>query len=200
MDTAAQRTPSEADAAYLDDRRKQSYSVINGLGPLTDIYRTNAGATTTINNIPADAVTKKYNDEGTNAGSTSSDLGHMVSLVNTLRSSYSYTNPAKEYFNYPRPFRWSSTSVVVPALVPAINPDPSKDGGFPSGHTNAAYLTAYAMAYAVPERYQELLTRASELGNKRIVAGMHSPLDVIGGRTMATALAAVFCPIQTTRV
>ncbi|MEM1505547.1 phosphatase PAP2 family protein [Domibacillus sp. 8LH] len=190
VDMAARRTPSEADAAYLDDRRKQSYSVIDGLGPLTDIYRTNAGATTTINNIPADAVIKKYNDEGTNAGSTSSNLGNMVSLVNTLRGSYSSTNPAKEHFNYPRPFRWSSTSIVVPALVPAINPDPSKDGGFPSGHTNAAYLTAYAMAYAVPERYQELLTRASELGNNRIVAGMHSPLDVIGGRTMATALAA----------
>lgn len=113
-----------------------------------------------------------------------------MSLVNTLCGSYSSTNPAKEYFNYPRPFRWSSTSVVVPALVPALNPDPSKDGGFPSGHTNAAYLTAYAVAYAVPERYQELLTRASELGNNRIVAGTHSPLDVIGGRTMATALAA----------
>ncbi|UUZ87083.1 hypothetical protein LJK88_40535 [Paenibacillus sp. P26] len=46
-----------------------------------------------------------------------------------------------------------------------------------------------AMAYAVPERYQESLTRASELGNNRIVAGMHSPLDVMGGRVMATALA-----------
>lgn len=46
------------------------------------------------------------------------------------------------------------------------------------------------MAYAIPERYQELLTRASELGHNRIVAGMHSPLDVMGGRVMATALSA----------
>jgi autotransporter-associated beta strand protein len=46
------------------------------------------------------------------------------------------------------------------------------------------------MAYAVPERFQELLTRASELGNNRIFAGMHSPLDVMGGRVTATALAA----------
>ena len=35
-----------------------------------------------------------------------------------------------------------------------------------------------------------MLTRASELGNDRIKAGMHSPLDVMGGRTMATAIAA----------
>ncbi|MCY8701593.1 phosphatase PAP2 family protein, partial [Bacillus spizizenii] len=190
VDIAERRTFSEEKAAYFDDRRNQSYSVIEGLGPLTDVYRMNAGATTTINSIPEDATIKKYHDEGTNSGSTSSSLGSIVSLVNTLRGPYSSTNPAKGYFQYPRPFRWESNSILVPTLVPAINPDPSKDGGFPSGHTNAAYLSAFAMAYAVPERYQELLTRASELGNNRIVAGMHSPLDVMGGRVMATGLAA----------
>ncbi|MCY7906431.1 phosphatase PAP2 family protein [Bacillus inaquosorum] len=190
VDIAERRTISEENAAYFDDRRNQSYSVIDGLGPLTDVYRMKAGATTTINSIPADATIKKYHDEGTNSGSSSSSLGSIVSLVNTLRGSYSSTNPAKGYFQYPRPFRWESNSILVPTLVPAINPDPSKDGGFPSGHTNAAYLSAFAMAYAVPERYQELLTRASELGNNRIVAGMHSPLDVMGGRVMATGLAA----------
>ncbi len=190
IDMAARRTSSEADAAYLDDRRNQSYSVIDGLGSLTDVYRKNAGANTTINDIPADALTKKYEDAGTNAGSTSSALGNIVNLVNTLRGDYSSTSSAKAYFSYPRPFRWSNNSVVVPTLLPAQNSDPSKDGGFPSGHTNAAYLSAIAMAYAVPERYQELLTRASELGNNRIVAGMHSPLDVMGGRVMATATAA----------
>ncbi|UUZ97754.1 phosphatase PAP2 family protein [Paenibacillus sp. P25] len=189
VDIAATRTSSEADAAYYDDRRKQSYSVIDGLGPLTDVYRTNAGATTTINDIPADATTTKYDDGGTDAGDPHSNLGSIVNLVKTLRGNYSSTNPAKSYFSYPRPFRWSDPSIVVPTLVPAISKDPATDGGFPSGHTNAAYLSAIAMAYAVPERYQESLTRASELGNNRIVAGMHSPLDVMGGRVMATALA-----------
>ncbi|MEE4561994.1 acid phosphatase [Paenibacillus polymyxa] len=190
IDIAARRTSSEADAAYLDDRRNQSYSVIDGLGSLTDIYRKQAGATTTINDVPADATTKKYEDEGTNAGDISSSLGNVVNLVNTLRGDYSTTNPAKSYFSYPRPFRWSDNSVVVPSLIPALKSDATNDGGFPSGHTNAAYLSSIAMAYAMPERYQELLTRASELGNNRVVAGMHSPLDVMGGRVMATAMAA----------
>ncbi|RGL38418.1 phosphatase PAP2 family protein [Paenibacillus polymyxa] len=190
IDIAARRTSSEADAAYLDDRRNQSYSVIDGLGSLTDIYRKKAGATTTINDVPADATTKKYEDEGTNAGDTSSSLGNVVNLVNTLRGDYSTTNPAKSYFSYPRPFRWSDNSVVVPSLIPALKSDATNDGGFPSGHTNAAYLSSIAMAYAMPERYQELLTRASELGNNRVVAGMHSPLDVMGGRVMATAMVA----------
>lgn len=184
------RTADQAKAAYYDDRRNQSYSVIDGLGPLAEYYRKQAGATTTITGIPADATSKKYEDEGTNAGDPKSSLGSMVSLVNTLRGSYSSTNPSKSYYKYPRPFRWSSEVSVLPTLVPAQNPDPSNDGGYPSGHTNAAYLAAFAMAYAVPERYQELLTRASELGHNRIVAGMHSPFDVMGGRVMATALAA----------
>lgn len=65
-----------------------------------------------------------------------------------------------------------------------------KDGGFPSGHTNAGYLAAMAYAYALPQRYTEMLTRASELGESRIMAGMHSPLDVMGGRIQATMVAA----------
>ncbi|AOZ90877.1 acid phosphatase [Paenibacillus crassostreae] len=190
FNTSVRRTAEEADAAYLDDRRKQSYSVIDGLGSLADTYRAKAEATTTIKDVAADATTQKYSDEGNNAGSEDSELGNMVGLINTLRGTYSTTNPAKAYFNYPRPFRWVDNSLVVSTLIPVQNSDPSNDGGFPSGHTNAAYLSAIAMAYAVPERYQELLTRASDLGNSRIVAGMHSPLDVMGGRVMATALSA----------
>lgn len=64
-----------------------------------------------------------------------------------------------------------------------------KDGGYPSGHTNAGYLAAMAYAYALPQRYSEMLTRASQLGESRIMAGMHSPLDVIGGRVQSMIVA-----------
>jgi autotransporter-associated beta strand protein len=57
-----------------------------------------------------------------------------------------------------------------------------KDGGYPSGHTNAGFLAAMAYAYALPQRYSEMVMRASDLGESRILAGMHSPVDVIGGR------------------
>lgn len=190
IDITTHRTASEAEAAYLDDRRNQSYSVMDGLGSLTDVYRKETGATTTIAGVAADATKVKYDDKGNNSGDPKSNLGNMVTLVNTLRGNYSSTSQAKNFFGYPRPFRWSEDVALLPTLVPAKKSDPSEDGGFPSGHTNGAYLASIAMAYAVPERYQELLTRASELGNNRIVTGMHSPLDVMGGRVMATALAA----------
>ncbi|WNS43166.1 S-layer homology domain-containing protein [Paenibacillus sp. MMS20-IR301] len=193
VDLAKTRTQADEDAAYLTDRRNQTYGATEGLGPLAEVYRTKSKTTTSIKDIPADAVSKKYDDtNGANKGGDSgSELGKMVDLIGIVRGNAMSTNPAKAFYNYKRPFRWAEdTSVVIPTLRPAIKEDASSDGGFPSGHTNASYLAAYALAYAVPERFQELMTRASEMGDSRIVAGMHSPLDVIGGRVMSTALAA----------
>ena len=66
----------------------------------------------------------------------------------------------------------------------------AKDGGYPSGHTAEAFDRGLGFAYAMPERFAEMVARAGDLGQNRIVAGMHSPLDVIGGRIMATAITA----------
>ncbi len=44
----ATRTQAQEVEAYYDDRRNQTYSVISGLGPLTDLYREGAGSKTSI--------------------------------------------------------------------------------------------------------------------------------------------------------
>jgi len=41
------------------------------------------------------------------------------------------------------------------------------------------------LALLVPERYQQMVTRAAEFGNDRIVLGSHYAMDVLGGRTLA---------------
>jgi len=64
-----------------------------------------------------------------------------------------------------------------------------KDNAYPSGHANAGTLCALAYAYAFPVRFSELVFRGSQLGENRIVSGMHSPVDVIGGNMMALAIA-----------
>ena len=83
------------------------------------------------------------------------------------------------------------TDVVIPPTLKAVrSTTPATDGSFVSGHTNAGYLASLAMAYAMPQYFQSLLLNASQIGQNRIEAGMHSPLDVIGGRMLGTALAA----------
>lgn len=188
----AARTADQELVAYLDDRRAKGYSVSDGMGPLTSAWRTGAQQTTTITSIAADASTVKYDDSGNNLGvgsASNTNLGLAVDFIAAMSGDGS-TEPAKRFFKYGRPWRWSSKVVVAPSLVPAKGTTPTTDGGFISGHTAEGWRDALAMAYLVPERYQEMLTRAMELGENRILAGMHSPLDVIGGRIQGTAVVA----------
>ena len=97
------------------------------------------------------------------------------------------TEPAKRFYKYARPYRWSRDVIVVPSLESAKSNTPNTDGGFPSGHTAEAGRNAIAMAYLVPQRYQELIARGMDLGDSRIIAGMHSALDVVGGRIQSIA-------------
>ncbi|NMO50785.1 phosphatase PAP2 family protein [Actinoplanes sp. TBRC 11911] len=213
------RTDAEAADAFIHDRQNQSYGAISGLGPLDPIFKAGSLAVTSITSAPTGTPPTTIDDvvpadaapgSALGAGSTTSALGQVVTLVNTLRGSFSSGNPAKSAYNYPRPWRmredskvvdtgkvdalgfpvYDSDVVVAPQLLRQRSLDPASDGGFPSGHTNAFHLAALALAYAIPERFQELVTAAFDLSESRIVAGMHSPVDVLGGRILATALAA----------
>ncbi|WP_377161898.1 phosphatase PAP2 family protein [Roseateles sp. UC29_93] len=193
VDATGRRTAAQELAAYLDDRRGKGYSVSDGMGPLTSAWRTLSEQTTTITGIAPDATTVLYNDQGNdigNAGAANSHgFGAAIDLVNAIGANAS-TEPAKRFYKYARPWRWSASVKVVPALEPAKSATPTTDGGFVSGHTAEGVRKALAMAYLVPERYQEMVTRALVLGENRILAGMHSPLDVVGGRIQGVAAAA----------
>lgn len=186
------RTPEQSLLAYLDDRRGKGYSVTEGMGPLTAAWRSAARQNTTINDMPADAVSVKYEDGGNNngvGGSANAEFGKVIDFINSMGANGS-TEPAKRFYKYARPYRWSAQVAVVPQLEPAKSSTPTTDGGFTSGHSAEATRNAMAMAYVLPERYQELVGRGLELGESRILAGMHSPLDVISGRVQAQAVAA----------
>ncbi|MBP2549503.1 autotransporter-associated beta strand protein [Neorhizobium galegae] len=191
--TTAANTPEDDLEAYLDDRRGKSVSITDGLGPLADAWRKGVQQTTTVTDMPADATSVKYDDKGNNRGVGSKDgnaaMGKAVDLVEAGSKDGS-TEPAKRYYKYARPYRWSEEVRVVPQLEPAKSTKPAGDGGFPSGHTAEAWRDALVMAYLVPQRYQEMVTRAVRMGENRIRAGMHQPFDVIGGRMQATAVVA----------
>ncbi|BCJ62268.1 phosphoesterase [Micromonospora endophytica] len=215
----AARTDAQAARAFIHDRQHQSYAVISGLGVLADIYKAGALAVTSITTAPTGTPPTTISDavppgapagSAIGAGSPSSALGAVVTLVDTVRGGFSSSNPSKFAVQYPRPWRMTENSevvdtgevdelgfpiyrsdvVVAPQLLRQRSRTPAEDGGFPSGHTNALHLAALAFAYAIPERFQELVTCAFDISDTRITAGMHSPLDVVSGRILATALAA----------
>jgi len=243
IDVTNERSDDQAIQAFLDDVRSKNYSVIDGYGPLTEAYVASSGAyvdvpVPTVNQVLQDVNFGSGNNDGIAwAGSKTSELGAVVTLVDAFRQrSPASTNAAKYIFSTPRPWRMTDTGAIdflgtanhncydvdgnltvqltdqyttsvklVPGLTCAQRPHSTgdhdkglytengenrrKDGGYPSGHTNAGYLAAMAYAYALPQRYSEMLTRGSQLGENRIVAGMHSPVDVIGGRIHAMMVA-----------
>ncbi|WP_234538090.1 phosphatase PAP2 family protein [Streptomyces shenzhenensis] len=213
------RSAADAKKAFLYDRQHQSYAMIAGLGPLADLYKAGSLAVTSITSAPDGTPATTISDavpagapagSALGAGSHDSALGKVAALVDTVRGNYASGNPSKYAYQYPRPWRMNEDSevvdtggtdaygfpvyesdvVVAPQLLRQRSTSAADDGGFPSGHTNAFHLAGLAYAYAVPERFQELVARALELSDTRIIAGMHNTVDVIGGRIMATALAA----------
>ena len=57
---------------------------------------------------------------------------------------------------------------------------------YPSGHTTYGYTESLVLALLVPDRYPEMMVRAAEYGNDRVIIGAHYAMDVLGGRTLAT--------------
>lgn len=56
---------------------------------------------------------------------------------------------------------------------------------FPSGHTTYGYTESLLLAVLLPERFSQMIARAAEYGNDRIVLGAHYAMDVIAGRSLA---------------
>jgi membrane-associated phospholipid phosphatase len=81
-----------------------------------------------------------------------------------------------DYFNSP-----ADNSVYNRGPIMSLVDSPS----FPSGHTTYGYTGSLLLAVLVPERYPQMIARAAEYGNDRILMGAHYAMDVMGGRTLA---------------
>jgi len=88
----------------------------------------------------------------------------------------------KDRFARPRPF------VLEPRLRPIVEKPPN--GSYPSGHTVWGHTVGLVLSEMVPERRAQLMKRAEEYADNRVVAGVHYPSDIEGGRMAATAFAA----------
>jgi hypothetical protein len=106
--------------------------------------------------------------------------------------------PGADKYGNSRPFQ------TEPAVLPIVGPDyfnvPASNEvynrgpimnlidspSFPSGHATYGYMGSLVLAVLVPDRYQEMVVRAAEYGNDRIILGAHYAMDVLGGRTVAT--------------
>jgi acid phosphatase (class A) len=116
---------------------------------------------------------------GPNLDPTTLPLTAQLSLH--LRAESGVVNPGlKTAFNRPRPY------VADPTLHPVC--DRATTNSYPSGHAMIGYLEAFALVQMIPERKEDILRRASEFAQNRIVCGVHYPTDIEASHTIALAL------------
>lgn len=100
----------------------------------------------------------------------------------------SSTFAEKYYFKAPRPFQQAPDRII--RYNDGVKNYYLDSPAFPSGHTNQAVWVTTLLATMLPEVGPQLALRGAEAGNHRVVLGVHSPLDVIGGRMTGLAAAA----------
>ncbi|HTD04606.1 phosphatase PAP2 family protein [Undibacterium sp.] len=103
-------------------------------------------------------------------------------FIRVLASEGPVTDPAKDFWKRPRPHQYSDLAKPVVKL--------SSSYSYPSGHATAGTLMGIVLANMVPERRAEIMQRAYEYANNRIVAGIHFRSDVDAGRMAGTLMAA----------
>ncbi|MBX9912088.1 MAG: phosphatase PAP2 family protein [Beijerinckiaceae bacterium] len=73
--------------------------------------------------------------------------------------------------------------MVDPEIVTIVEQPPN--ASFPSGHSAFGHLNARLLARAVPEQADALLARGDAYAARRVIAGVHFPSDLEGGREAA---------------
>jgi acid phosphatase (class A) len=90
-------------------------------------------------------------------------------------------DPAKDVWKRPRPHLYSD---LVHPIVPL-----SKSGSYPSGHATVGTLMGITLSNMLPEKRPEIMARAWEYGQNRVVAGIHYQSDIEMGRISGTVIA-----------
>jgi acid phosphatase (class A) len=84
---------------------------------------------------------------------------------------------AKKYWHRQRP----------PLQDKRVHPpiDLPKNDSYPSGHSTVGNLDALILAELAPDLKDAILARGQQIGEDRIIAGVHFPSDVAAGHTLA---------------
>ena len=94
------------------------------------------------------------------------------------------TESAKKLWNRPRP------PLQDKRIQPAVELE--NTGSYPSGHSTRGILYALILSSLVPDLKEQLLARGAQIGEDRVIAGVHFPSDVAAGHTLGKALYAQF--------
>jgi membrane-associated phospholipid phosphatase len=82
-----------------------------------------------------------------------------------------------------RPRPWVADPRVAPSAAR------EQTASFPSGHSTRGALLAAVLGELAPDRREALLRRGAQIGDDRVIAGVHFPSDVAAGQRLGAAVA-----------
>ncbi len=106
----------------------------------------------------------------------------LLRMIDDARQVY---NPPKDFYARKRPAAGNSAPICVPREDWI-----ETNGSYPSGHGLIGYGWSLILAELVPDRATELTGRGREIGESRVICGVHWRSDVEAGQILAGALVA----------
>ena len=94
------------------------------------------------------------------------------------------TRSCKNYYKRPRPYKQLNEATAYP---PAENIE-KNIGAYPSAHASTGWLYALVLAELNPDAEEDLLARAYQYGQGRVITGYHWQSDVEAGRLVGSAV------------
>jgi acid phosphatase (class A) len=93
------------------------------------------------------------------------------------------TDLGKDHFKRPRPF------VTDPSLASGKL---EKSFSYPSGHSTESMVLALVLADLLPEKHDDIIAHARQMGWHRVQIARHYPTDIYAGRVLALAIVKQF--------
>ena len=93
--------------------------------------------------------------------------------------------PAKDHYDRPRPMIGDDKPICIP------REDWMKtNASYPSGHSMTGWAWALILAELAPAKADAMLGVGKQIGESRIICGVHYASDIEAGRTLASAMVA----------
>jgi len=142
---------------------------------------------------PAEFARAKHDDEVEDASIFAEAIGpgfDLKTLPATARvmgevrvEEKATANAAKAWFARSRPW------IIDPRLQSCSREDEPKSS-YPSGHATMGYSMGLVLAQLEPSHAAQIMARASEYAENRLVCGMHFRSDIVAGQALGTLVAA----------
>ncbi|WP_206666342.1 hypothetical protein, partial [Bifidobacterium jacchi] len=144
-----------------------------------------AKAVTDANNSPRDTMADALGTHLAEVYTQAKKDGKLAktnALLDRIGQGIDQTGDAKGHWHESRPYHRLGFADASGLIVKGDIGYGFVNDAFPSGHTTSGYRDGTALATLLPELGPQIMARASDYGNNRIVLGFHYPIDVMGGR------------------